>query len=85
MPFWAARLVQTPSNQIYSLKTASDHGSLVEHEETLQVLQRLIEDDRLPKPVTIKAANQTLGFEKASREEAEQSVTDIVAQKVAPE
>ena len=57
----------------------------MEHEETLQVLQRLIEDDQLPKPVTIKAADQTLGFEKASRAEADQLVADIVAQKVTPD
>ena len=85
VPFWAARLAQTPSNQIYPLKKASDHGTLVEHEETLQVLQRLIEDNQLPKAATIKAANRTLGFEKASRAAADQLVADIVAQKVAPD
>ena len=63
-----------PSKSIRS-KTASDHGTLVEHEETLQVLQRLIEDSQLPKPATIKAADRTLGFEKASRAEADQLVT----------
>ena len=57
----------------------------MEHEETLQVLQRLIEDSQLPKPATIKAADRTLGFEKDLRAEADQLVTDIVAQKVAPD
>lgn len=85
VPFWAARLAQTASSHIYSLKIASDHGTLVEHEETLQVLQHLIENDRLPKPATIKAKNRTLGFEKASRAAADQLVVDIVANNVAPD
>lgn len=84
VPFWAARLAQTPSSHIYSAKTASDHGSLVEHEEILLALQKLIENDRMPKPATIKAKNRTLGIEKSSRAEAEQLVKDIVDQKVSP-
>ena len=82
VPFWSARLAQTAPSHIYSLKIASDHGGLVEHEETLQVLQQLIENDRMPKPATIKAKNRTLGVEKASRSAADQLVRDIVANNV---
>jgi hypothetical protein len=84
VPFWAARLAQTDASHVYSLKIASDHGGLVEHDETLQVLQKLIESERLPKPATIKAKNRTLGVEKASRTDAEQLVQDIVDKKVSP-
>jgi pimeloyl-ACP methyl ester carboxylesterase len=82
VPFWAARLAQTAPSHIYSLRIASDHGGLLEHDETLQVLQKLIENDRLPKPATIKAKNRTLGVKKASRAAAHQLVEDIVANKV---
>lgn len=82
VPFWAARLAQTASSHVYSLKVAADHGELVEHEETLQVLQKLIENDRLPKPATIKAKDRTLGVDKASRATANQLVADIVAGRV---
>jgi Lecithin:cholesterol acyltransferase len=84
VPFWAARLAQTAPSHIYSAKLAADHGGLVEHEEILLALQKLIENDRLPKPATVKAKNRTLGVEKASRAEAEQLVSDIVNQKVSP-
>jgi pimeloyl-ACP methyl ester carboxylesterase len=84
VPFWAARLAQTADSHIYSLKIASDHGGLVEHDETLQVLQKLIENDRLPKPAAIKAKNRTLGVQKSSSAAAHQLVADIVANKVTP-
>jgi hypothetical protein len=82
VPFWAARLAQTAPSHIYSARLAADHGGLVEHEEVLMALQKLIENDRLPKPATVPAKNRTLGVEKASRAEAEQLVADIVNQKV---
>jgi pimeloyl-ACP methyl ester carboxylesterase len=84
VPFWAARLAQTAASHIYSAKVASDHGGLVEHEEILQAMQKLIENDQMPKPAAIKAKDRTLGVEKASRAEAEQLVRDIVDQKVSP-
>lgn len=84
VPFWAARLAQTATSHIYSAKVASDHGGLVEHEEVLQALQKLIENDQMPKTTTVKAKDRTLGVEKVSRDEAEQLVRDIVNKKVSP-
>jgi hypothetical protein len=82
VPFWAARLAQTAPSHIYSAKVASDHGGLVEHEEVLLALQKLIESDQMPRATTIKAKDRTLGVEKATRKEAEDLVRDIVDQKV---
>lgn len=84
VPLWAARLAQTAPSHIYSTKVASDHGGLVEHEEVLLALQKLIENDKMPKTTTIKAHDRTLGVKKASRKEAEDLVQDIVDQKVSP-
>jgi hypothetical protein len=42
----------------------------------------LIENDKMPKTTAIKAHDRTLGVKKASRQEAEDLVQDIVDQKV---
>jgi pimeloyl-ACP methyl ester carboxylesterase len=83
-PFWAARLAQTDPSHIYSLQFTGDHGGLVEHDETLQVLQPLIESGQLPDPATIKAKNRTHGVKKASRAEANRLVREIKRKEVSP-
>jgi pimeloyl-ACP methyl ester carboxylesterase len=67
VPFWSARLAQTPPNQVYDLRMAVDHGDLAEHDEPLQVVKRLIRTGKLPKPSAIKATKETWGTAKASQ------------------
>ena len=66
VPFWSARLAQTPKRQIYDLTKAKSHGTLCEHEETLKVLEYLIDKGRLPQPSRLKARDVVLGEEEAS-------------------
>ncbi|MDA2918071.1 lysophospholipase [Desulfobacterota bacterium AH_259_B03_O07] len=70
VPFWAARLAQTPDSQIYNLKMAKDHMSLLEHEETLKAVQRIIESGVCPRQ--IKAQDKYLGVPRASRKKMEE-------------
>lgn len=79
VPFWAARLAQTPASRIYSLNQARNHGELVEHVETLSVLQHLIENGSLPSPGSVTTADEKLGTPKASRQDAEQLVAEATA------
>ena len=80
MPFWSARLVQVPDSQVFNLKKAKKHQELLEHPETLKVISRLIQQDRIPK--TVKAPDRTLGGPKASIKAAEQFIEDVAAGKI---
>ncbi|UCD81305.1 MAG: hypothetical protein JSW26_07735 [Desulfobacterales bacterium] len=55
VPFWSARLPDTPDNQVYNLRTDIDHGSLAEDPETLFVVNRLVHGNDLPQPGTAPA------------------------------
>ena len=80
VPFWSARLVQVPDSQVFNLKKAKKHQELLEHPETLKVISRLIQQDRMPK--TVKAPDRTLGGPKASIKAAEQFIEDVAAGKI---
>ena len=80
VPFWAARLVQVPDSQVFNLKKAKKHQELMEHPETLKVIARLIEQDKMPK--TVKVPDKSLGSPKASMKTAEQFIEDVVAGKI---
>lgn len=57
VPAWAARLAQIPegtNGRVYDLKKAKDHMGLMEHEETLEVIRFIVENDRLPKYMSVK-------------------------------
>jgi pimeloyl-ACP methyl ester carboxylesterase len=77
VPFWSARLAQTDKTHIYDLKRATDHGEVAEHEETLKVVQALVEKGKLPKPANVVAVNRTLGTSKATPAEMEAFVTSV--------
>lgn len=49
VPFWSARLAQTPDKQIFNLRIANNHSSLLEHIETLKAAKYIIEKDKVPK------------------------------------
>lgn len=79
VPFWSARLAQTPKSQIFNLRQTGDHGGLAEHRETLTVIRRLIANRKLPKPSSVKVANEKLGTQRASSADAEKLVADATA------
>jgi pimeloyl-ACP methyl ester carboxylesterase len=80
VPFWAARLVQVPDHQVFNLKKAKKHQQLLEHQETLKVITRLIEQDKMPK--TIKVPDKSLGSPRASMKAAAQFIEDAAAGKI---
>jgi len=75
VPIWSARLAQTPDSQIFDLKLAKDHTSLMEHDETLKVVQKIIETGVIPKKIV--AEDKILGVKKASTEKAEKFISDV--------
>ena len=80
VPFWSARLAQTPTDQIYDLELAKDHMSLLEHEETLKVVKRIIDTGKCPKTVT--AEDRSLGVSKASRDKTNDFVSKVKKSKI---
>jgi len=65
IPAWAARLAQITDEQVYDLRVAKDHMSLMEHEETLNVIRFIVENNRLPKYMSVKNT-KFLGVKAAS-------------------
>jgi hypothetical protein len=43
VPFWSARLAQTPPSQVYAVKNKVEHQEMLEHSEVLQAIRRIIE------------------------------------------
>ena len=80
VPFWAARLVQIPNSQVFNLKKAKNHQELLEHPETLKVIFRLVEQDKMPK--TVKVPDKSLGSARASLKAATQFIEDAAAGKI---
>jgi pimeloyl-ACP methyl ester carboxylesterase len=80
VPFWAARLVQVPDSQVFNLKKAKKHQELLEHPETLKVITRLVEQDKMPK--TVKVPDKSLGSPRASMKTARQFIEDVAAGKI---
>jgi hypothetical protein len=77
VPFWAARLVQVPDSQVFNLKKARKHQQLLEHTETLAVISRLIEQDRMPQ--TVPVPDKSLGSPRASMKAVTQFLEDVAA------
>ena len=50
VPFWSARLADTPDSHVYPMRTETDHGELAEDPETLAVANRLVQGQDLPSP-----------------------------------
>jgi hypothetical protein len=82
IPAWAARLVQVPDNQVFDLNKAKSHSDLLEHQETLAVVHRLIETDRMPGPIV--TALRSLAGPKASKKAARDFITGVAAKKRIP-
>ncbi len=76
VPFWSARLAQTPDSHVFDLSRAADHGLLCEHAETLGVIEHLVRKKRLPKPAQITAVDQSLGTPVASEARMNQFLRD---------
>ena len=55
VPWWSARLADTPDNHVYPLQTDTDHGSLAEDPDTLRVVNHLVHGEDLPEPGTAPA------------------------------
>jgi len=49
VPFWSARLAQTPDKQIFNLRIANNHSSLLEHIETLKAVRFIMKNNKVPK------------------------------------
>ncbi|MDX1708686.1 MAG: hypothetical protein R3274_08815 [Desulfobacterales bacterium] len=80
VPFWSARLVQTPDSQVFNLKKAKKHQELLEHPETLRVIHRLIQKNKMPK--SVKAPDKTLVGPRASLKATEEFVAQVAAGKI---
>ena len=80
VPFWSARLVQIPDSQVYDLKKAKNHQELLEHPETLRVIMRLIQKNRMPKSVS--APDKILSGPKASLKATEKFMAQVAAGKI---
>ena len=52
VPFWSARLADTPDSHVYPMRRDTDHGDLAEDPETLTVVNRLVHGQDLPSPGT---------------------------------
>lgn len=81
VPFWAARLAQTPLGQVYALTMAADHMALMEHCETLEVIRKIVEDGRVPPAVT--CPDQSLATSKAPRDDVRHFLEGVKAGTVA--
>ena len=54
VPLWSARLAQTPDSQIFNLRKANNHSSLLEHIETLKAVRYIIKHNKVPKIISFK-------------------------------
>jgi len=48
VPIWSARLAQTPDNQVFNLRVANNHSSLLEHIETLKAVRYIMKNNKVP-------------------------------------
>jgi hypothetical protein len=76
VPAWAARLAQVDDERVYDLKKAKNHMDLMEHEETLDVIRFVVENDRLPKYMSVKN-KKFLGVKSASDGTLEKFVSNL--------
>ena len=90
VPAWGARLAQIPLDRIYDLKKAKEHRDLMEHEETLKVMEFIIREKRLPIKMDVKntkyvgvktesrpsVSNFLLGLEGKTKEQAKTMIEE---------
>ena len=80
IPAWSARLAQVPDSQVFNLKTAKSHSDLLEHEETLEVVNRLMETDQIPSPLTTQT--RSLIGPKVTGRTVRNFIADVAANRV---
>ena len=80
VPWWSAKLPQIPLGQVYDLKIAKNHGELMEHDETLKVVLRIIKENKVPKTVTAK--DVYLGEPMASLNSVNRFIKDVADNKI---
>jgi hypothetical protein len=73
---WAARLAQVDDKRVYDLKKAKNHMDLMEHEETLDVIRFVVENNRLPKNMPVKN-KKFLGVKSASDGTLEKFIVNL--------
>jgi hypothetical protein len=74
VPFWSARLADTPDAHVYNLQTDTDHGDLAQDLETLDVVHRLVHGQDLPAEGSVSVGP---GLPSATEAEIEALVTEI--------
>ena len=77
VPAWSARLASTPLRQVYDLARADKHSELLEHRETLEVVESLITHGRLPR--TTASRDERIGVAKASRSRMDATISRVRA------
>ncbi len=75
VPFWSARLAQTPENQIYSASNDIKHGDLMEHDEILNAADKIIQSGICPTPSARR--KDFHGQKKASAKRTTDFVKDV--------
>lgn len=75
VPFWSARLAQTPDSQVYSASNNIMHSELMEHDEVLDAIDSIIQSGNCPTPTTRR--KDFLGQKKASAKRATDYVRDV--------
>jgi len=77
VPFWSARLAQTPDSQIYSVSNDVEHGKLMEHDEVLHAVDKIVTTGI--KPTSSIRRKTYHGQRLASPTRAAQFVNDVRA------
>lgn len=75
VPYWSARLAQTPVARVYDCMHASDHGELMEHGEVLEAIWRIIDSGSVPDQIA--APDVILTAPKASAQQLDQFLMDV--------
>jgi pimeloyl-ACP methyl ester carboxylesterase len=75
VPYWSAKLAQTPDSRVYSCMHASDHGELMEHGEVLEAIWRMIDSGETPDAIVTPDVVATAP--KATDEQLNQFIADV--------
>ena len=75
VPFWSARLAQTPDSQIYSASNDIKHGELMEHAEVLNAIDKIVQSGICPKATARQ--KDFFGQRKASVTRATDYIKDV--------
>ena len=82
VPYWSARLAAVAGRNVYGLRQAFDHGTLLEHGETLAVVRQTIEAGELPAEDSPPVSEHVSAAPRASRAELEAYLSDIAEERL---